>query len=194
MWKDNAEADKRTQIIKAGLEVFSEKGFHPAKMEDIARRAGVGKGTVYEYFKNKEALFEASVRNAIDYYIQSLSYEISKPGTMYEKTERMYRKYDEMMTSKKELKQMFENEFGKISKELKQWIFSRFTEFSEELEAMIKKGQQSGELKAMDARIAARMILCGLSALDIAMEEKESNMEEAITRQIDLMWGGFAAS
>lgn len=51
----------REKILNASLEVFSEKGFHLATVDEIAERAGVGKGTLYRYFKNKEALFNEVV-------------------------------------------------------------------------------------------------------------------------------------
>ena len=49
-------ADKRNEIIVAALELISEQGFHKAPMSMIARKAGVGAGTVYIYFENKDAL------------------------------------------------------------------------------------------------------------------------------------------
>lgn len=51
------------EIIAAGFEEFSEKGFDAARLEDVATRAGVAKGTIYIYFDSKEALFEAAVRS-----------------------------------------------------------------------------------------------------------------------------------
>ena len=45
--------------------VFAEKGFARTRMEDIARQAGVTKGTIYLYFDNKEAVFESLVRESI---------------------------------------------------------------------------------------------------------------------------------
>lgn len=47
---------RRQDIVDAASEVFGEKGFHKAKVEDIAIRAGVAHGTVYRYFSNKQAL------------------------------------------------------------------------------------------------------------------------------------------
>lgn len=60
-----AVAPKRStmeKILDAALEVFSEKGFHLAIVDEIAERAGVGKGTLYRYFANKETLFNELVR------------------------------------------------------------------------------------------------------------------------------------
>ena len=53
------------EILDAALKMFAEKGYAGARMEDIAARAGVTKGTIYLYFENKEAVFKALVRESI---------------------------------------------------------------------------------------------------------------------------------
>src|SRR4029077_20083424 len=55
-------AARREAILKAALDEFSERGFAAARLDDVARRAGVAKGTIYLYFKDKEALFQELVR------------------------------------------------------------------------------------------------------------------------------------
>lgn len=53
------------EILEAALEVFAEKGFAAARMEDIAKRAGVTKGTIYLYFASKEEVFKALARHHV---------------------------------------------------------------------------------------------------------------------------------
>ena len=55
-------AERRNAILKAALDEFSERGFAAARLDDVARRAGVAKGTIYLHFKDKEALFQELVR------------------------------------------------------------------------------------------------------------------------------------
>src|SRR5215470_9155213 len=55
------DSAKRQQIIEGARAVFLSQGFDAASMNDIARAAGVSKGTLYVYFKDKEQLFEAIV-------------------------------------------------------------------------------------------------------------------------------------
>lgn len=58
--------DARPQeILQAALTLFVEKGYAAAKMEDIARAAGVTRGTPYLYFANKEELFKALIRELL---------------------------------------------------------------------------------------------------------------------------------
>jgi AcrR family transcriptional regulator len=54
--------EKRDAIIAAALEEFSARGFAAARLDDVARRAGVAKGTIYLYFRDKESLFQELVR------------------------------------------------------------------------------------------------------------------------------------
>lgn len=51
-----SKADKREEIVRAALELIAEQGFHGAPMAMIAERAGVGAGTIYRYFENKDVL------------------------------------------------------------------------------------------------------------------------------------------
>ncbi|HMR29961.1 MAG TPA: TetR/AcrR family transcriptional regulator [Geminicoccaceae bacterium] len=53
------------EILRAALETFAEKGFAAARLEDVALRAGIGKGTLYLYFSSKEELLRAVVREAL---------------------------------------------------------------------------------------------------------------------------------
>ncbi len=57
--------EKYTQIIQAAVYMFTNKGFYQTTVAEIAREAGVGKGTVYTYFENKEALFLAIIEEGL---------------------------------------------------------------------------------------------------------------------------------
>lgn len=58
-------AERRQAIVDAALVEFSANGFAAARLDDIAARAGVGKGTIYLYFADKEALFQELIRTSI---------------------------------------------------------------------------------------------------------------------------------
>lgn len=63
-WNRRKEA-RPSEIVEAALELFIENGFAATKLTDVAKRAGVAKGTLYLYFDTKEALFRAAVRHAM---------------------------------------------------------------------------------------------------------------------------------
>jgi AcrR family transcriptional regulator len=58
-------ADRPAEILAAALEVFAARGFQAARLEEVAKRAGVSKGALYLYFETKADLFRAVVTDAI---------------------------------------------------------------------------------------------------------------------------------
>ena len=56
-------AERRAAILAAALQEFSARGFAAARLDDVAERAGIAKGTIYLYFQDKEALFQELIRS-----------------------------------------------------------------------------------------------------------------------------------
>jgi AcrR family transcriptional regulator len=65
---------RREAILKAALEEFSARGFEAARLDDVARRAGIAKGTIYLYFSDKETLFQELVRSEISPIVGTLEH------------------------------------------------------------------------------------------------------------------------
>jgi len=63
-WAERRAA-RREAILAAALDEFAERGFEGARLDDVARRAGIAKGTIYLYFSDKEALFQELIRAAL---------------------------------------------------------------------------------------------------------------------------------
>src|SRR3982074_1573599 len=68
-WRRLPEERPR-QIIEAAFEIFGERGLAAARLEDIAKRAGLSKGTIYLYFPNKEELFREVIRQTVIAFIE----------------------------------------------------------------------------------------------------------------------------
>lgn len=63
-WRRRSQA-RPGEIVQAALDVFAEKGFAAAKLDEIAGKAGISKGALYLYFETKEDIFRAVVREAV---------------------------------------------------------------------------------------------------------------------------------
>jgi AcrR family transcriptional regulator len=70
-WRRRKEA-RPGEIVEAALEVFAEKGFAAARLDDIARRAGISKATLYLYFETKEEIFRVVARAAVASLLEAL--------------------------------------------------------------------------------------------------------------------------
>lgn len=73
-------AARRQAILDAALTVFAQRGYEAARLDDMAAKAGVAKGTLYLYFNDKEALFEALVRGAVSPILGQASAAAAMPG------------------------------------------------------------------------------------------------------------------
>ena len=76
--KEIEKEARKTDIIDTAARLFSEKGFHDVKMDDIAEQVGLSKGTIYLYFENKEALFFSIIEVRLAELIAELE-EILRP-------------------------------------------------------------------------------------------------------------------
>jgi AcrR family transcriptional regulator len=63
-WRRRKDA-RPEEILAAALDVFVERGYAAARLDEVARKAGVTKGTIYLYFPGKEALFKAVIRGSV---------------------------------------------------------------------------------------------------------------------------------
>jgi AcrR family transcriptional regulator len=65
-------AERRATILAAALDEFSARGFEAARLDDVAKRAGVAKGTIYLYFRDKESLFQELIRDLLTPIVGSI--------------------------------------------------------------------------------------------------------------------------
>ena len=80
-----APAARKQAILDAALTVFAERGFEAARLDDVAARAGVAKGTLYLYFKDKEALFEELLRGAVSPLLEHVAALAEAPDMPFAK-------------------------------------------------------------------------------------------------------------
>ena len=74
---------RKIEIVEAAIQVFGEYGYHEGKVEKIAKKAGIGKSTVYEYFSSKKEIFQHMLRYVFETYIED-----AKKATLRQKSVR----------------------------------------------------------------------------------------------------------
>ena len=158
-WRRLPEERPR-QIIEAALDVFSEHGLAAARLEDIARRAGVSKGTIYLYFPNKEALFCEMVREMVGESITSAQIRIaSGTDTAAEKYASYMRAVWENVRSPtfEKLHRVVEADLASYPA-LMQFFFSEISLRSMDVAAgIVRQGIASGEFRDVDPDAVTRI-------------------------------------
>jgi AcrR family transcriptional regulator len=75
-WQRRKDA-RPAEILDAALAVFAQKGFAATKLDDVAAKAGITKGTIYLYFDSKQALFEALARQSVGAQIEQVTAQLA---------------------------------------------------------------------------------------------------------------------
>jgi AcrR family transcriptional regulator len=76
---------RNAAILEAARRVFAAAGFEGASVDDVARAAGVAKGTVYLYYPSKEAIYRAAVRQGLEALVEELRRQVEAAPTLREK-------------------------------------------------------------------------------------------------------------
>ena len=158
-WRRRPE-HRPQQIIEAALEVFGECGLAKTRLQDIADRAGVSKGTIYLYFPNKEELFREMIRQTAVAKI-ALAEEITTHGSPTEQLCTAMRGYWNFVRSP-----AFSTIHRLVLGELHQ--FPDLAEFYANevtarglrlLSGIIQRGVETSEFRQIDPMVAARMLM-----------------------------------
>lgn len=150
--------DRPREICGAALEVFSEKGFAAAKLDDIARRAGVSKGTLYLYFKDKEDLFRAVVRDTVAPNIDVVRSMVEGTDLPFVEVVRMFLPRFAAITSQVRIgavAKMVIGESRNFPELAKVWHDEVVSKALGMIAGLIERAQAKGEVRAGDPRLHA---------------------------------------
>jgi AcrR family transcriptional regulator len=90
---DQYKTEVKEKIVQAAITTFSKYGYDKTRMDDIAKSAKLGKGTLYLYFKSKEELFYDISENSIKELKEQLSKLFSKKEDLIQDAEKFYDQY-----------------------------------------------------------------------------------------------------
>lgn len=156
----SGKEEKRAEILKAAARVFVEYGFDGAKIEDIAKAAGIGKGTVYEYFESKTDLFREMLRNSVEEYRQALAEKIAQGRDIREKILNCSQYSTRFLSENLDMLEMAWQASTLMSKETRTWLIEEKLSIFRLLEDMVKDGVARAELRqGLEPELAVFSIL-----------------------------------
>lgn len=152
--------DRPEQIIKAALQVFGECGLANARLQDIAERAGVSKGTIYLYFPNKEELFREMIRQTAIAALERREKAVTH-GQPTEQLMAFMKGHWEFVRSPA-FSTIYRLVLGELHQfpDLAKWyahdVVARGLKL---LSGIIRRGIDAGEFREIDPLVAARMLV-----------------------------------
>ena len=171
--KTAARGEKRPLILRAATEVFAEQGFASVTVAEIADRAGIGKGTVYEYFSSKDELLFAVFEWMNDKIFERIRSLLDEGGTTRERLQRLLdlgvRITREQVEMQAVVLDFWSASRGTKSEErYNQACLGTFRAYRRLIADVIREGQTAGELRAaVDPEAVAIMLVAAMDGLGI---------------------------
>ena len=185
--------NKRELILAAGAKIFSQKGYHHAKMEEIAVAAGIGKGTVYEYFDSKLQLFQEIIDKSLQHYSHIINPDEMGQMTVEARIENIIYGHFRFCQQNKDMSRILFWDSEIIDEELRNWFYHKRKEKEAVLQLIIEEGIRNNELRQVNARLVTLMIGGILSQIWIPVTVEGWEIDAAaIAKQItDLIMRGL---
>lgn len=159
-WSRRKEA-RPEEITAAALELFVERGFANTRLDDVASRAGISKGTLYLYFENKEELFKAVVREALVARLVEFRSHIEQfQGSSFELLKLVFKTWWERIGSTpiSGIPKLIISEAGNFPEIARFYVEEVIRPGRETLAAVIRRGIERGEFRDVDPGTMAHLL------------------------------------
>lgn len=199
--RQDVSEERKNQILEAAISVFARQGFHEARMDDIAEEAGLSKGALYLYYKSKDAVIGALFTFIFSQLMRRVNAFVGADdgGNVRDK---LLKLNDYFAT---EMRWMVSGltpillEFYAVAarqKDVRQSLKGYFQEYRVALAALIRRGIERGEFRAVDAEAVAVMhtaLFEGLALL-VVIDPQGVDWERASDVALRLLLDGLASS
>jgi TetR/AcrR family fatty acid metabolism transcriptional regulator len=151
--------DKYERILDAAARVFAEKGFHRARISDVAKLAGVADGTVYLYFQNKDDLLIKTFEFIMDEVNSVLNRIYENEPSHEERIKKLINAHYELASRYPHAVELITFELRQSHKFMKEYENKKFKEYLRLIATIIKEGQDAGAFsKSLSPYVASRAI------------------------------------
>ncbi len=149
--KEREKLRKNQEIIEASIKVFSDKGFYGATMQDIAKAAEMGVGTLYQYFKNKDDLYYNAILYKFNEFHQFYIEKLKDEHNFIDSISSIIMAWIEYFANNKDFFEIVFSEWANVKKtvvkKLKKRLTNEFLEKNDEIIKLIEHAKQAGEIK-----------------------------------------------
>ena len=184
--------NRRSKVMRAGLEIFTEKGFHLASMDAIAERAGVSKPILYQHFSSKEDLYLGILDERVEVIVQQVSTAIDAATGAKNRLEAAIACYFELIDdADRGYRLIFESDFT-MNHNVRARVEDVVAQISRIVgtEVANQTGRSLGEANILAGG------LCGMAqaaAWRWLRLGRPIALEAAVAQTLDLAWNGLAA-
>ncbi len=191
--------DKRERITDAAILVFANKGYHAARVSDVAKQAGVADGTIYLYFRNKEDLLLSIFEEKMGMLIDLLRVELDGVESPLDKIRIFARQHFKQLRTFPLIAQVFQVELRQSHKFLREYRPEKLWEYLNILGDAVAEAQAEGIIrKDVDPFIAKWSFFGALDELSIqwvlSRHRERFDLSVAAEQVVDTFLRGVCAA
>lgn len=139
--------DKHELILEAAIRVFAQKGFHGARISDVADEAGVADGTIYLYFKNKDDLLLSIFEEKMDLLLAGLGEALAGVHDPLDQVRVFARYHFKQVQEHRELAEVLQIELRLSNKFMKEYRPQKLWEYLGVFAEIVRVGQERGQIR-----------------------------------------------
>lgn len=154
-----ADPEKRKRILESAIHTFGRRGFHEARVAEIAAAARVAEGTVYLYFRNKEDLLGVVFDETMDDVLARARAIRQSESPAADRLTQILDLHLSFLGSDRDLASVFQIELRRSARLVERFSRSKLVEYFRLLEGLLKEGIERGEFRSdLDTRLAVRIL------------------------------------
>ena len=187
--------DKRSRILEAAVQAFSQNGYHATRMSDIAKAADVADGTVYLYFAGKEELLSTIFEDRMSRFLQVGRAELARIDGALAKLRRVVELHLEDLGHNPELTTVFQIELRHSSRFMELYSRGQLRDYFQLIAEILDEGQREGEIRAgLDTWFATKCIFGILdeAATNWVLSRKNYRLHTVVPQILDFVMKGLA--
>jgi len=165
--------EKRPRLVKAAASIFAEKGYATTRVADIAERAGIGKGTIYEYFSSKEALLFAVFESINEDITSRMNAVLDDDEPTQEQLFNLLRLGAEVITEQRELQPVVLDFWAAsrgsgFEQSYREAVVASYTQYRKLVAEFIRSGQHDKKFRVdVDADALAATVVATVDGLGV---------------------------
>jgi AcrR family transcriptional regulator len=183
---------RRHEIFDASVKLFLKNGFQETSMREIAEMAGIGKSTLYDYFKTKDEILVWGVEDQLMDLTVEVQEIVKQPAPAIKRLRRVMKTHLEFLVSSKEFYLKLSFEVQRLNLESQKRIQVRRHAYQDLIRQLIDEGTAEGSFRKVDSLLVARTLITALTPT-VFTSRPSGTPQEMLDTAFDIILKGIHA-
>ena len=189
---EEEQANRRHEIFHKVVHVFAKNGFHETSMREIAETAGLGKSTLYDYFKTKDEILLYFFEDQLNDLTEAAQKIASRDISASERLRQVMIVHMEFLQANKSLFMKLSLEAQRLKLESQQQVQKKRHAFQDLVCGLIEEGIHEGAFRSVDPLLAARLLINSMAPV-VFTSRPTGTPQEMTEETMDILLKGLQA-